>query len=100
MGLAATQGAKAWGKKALLRAALIPAGILAATPAGWLTAGFLGADFLWDQYKDYRDGNIRIDEMRARGSRFQKMKLRTIDRYFFKAVFLSEWAIECSVRTP
>ena len=67
-GLAATQGAKAWGKKALLRAALIPAGILAATPAGWLTAGLLGADFLWDQYKDYRDGNIRIDEMRARGS--------------------------------
>ena len=59
---------KAWGKKALLRAALIPAGILAATPAGWLTAGFLGADFLWDQYKDYRDGNIRIDEMRSRGS--------------------------------
>ncbi len=67
-GIAATQGAKAWGKKALLRAALIPAGILAATPAGWLTAGFLGADFLWDQYKDYRDGNVRIDEMRARGS--------------------------------
>ena len=67
-GIGATQGAKAWGKKALLRAALIPAGILAATPAGWLTAGFLGADFLWDQYKDYRDGNIRIDEMRARGS--------------------------------
>ena len=67
-GIAKTEGAKAFGKRALLRAALIPAGILAATPAGWLTAGFLGADFLWDQYKDYRDGNIRIDEMRARGS--------------------------------
>jgi len=67
-GIAKTEGAKAWGKRALLRSALIPAGILAATPAGWLTAGFLGADFLWDQYKDYRDGNVRIDEMRARGA--------------------------------
>ena len=60
-GVATTKAAQSWGKKALLRAALIPAGILAATPAGWLTAGLLGADFLWDQYKDFRDGKVRIE---------------------------------------
>ena len=33
-----------------------------------MTAGLLGADFLWDQYKDYRDGKARVDDLRARGS--------------------------------
>ena len=58
LGYLASRGALALGAAAALPFTLVP---------GMLTAGLLGADFLWDQYKDYRDGKIRVDEMRARG---------------------------------
>ena len=58
LGYLASRGALALGAAAALPFTLMP---------GLLTAGFLGADFMWDQYKDYRDGKIRVDEMRAKG---------------------------------